>query len=99
MVSLREYVWLGHSSHHSLEIRIQLCPVAEKFLRNFSMIPADLLHCALNDIHHGNIELDFCYAGRPGVHKALALGQAANEKATMVHGTSLLAPVKGDLQL
>lgn len=90
MVTLRECVWLGHSSHHSFEIRSQICPMAEKFLRNFSMIPADLLHCALNDIEPG-----FCYAGRSGVHKALALGQAANEKATMVHGASLLAPVKG----
>lgn len=73
--------------------------MTEKFLRNFSMIPVDLLHCALNDTHHGNLELGFCHAGRPGVHKALSLGQSANEKATMIHGTSLLPPVKGDPQL
>lgn len=94
MATLRECVWLGHSSHHSFEIRSQICPVAEKFLRNFSMIPADPVHCAVNDTEPG-----FCHAGRPGVHKALALGQAAHKKASMVHGTSLLATVKGDPQL
>lgn len=73
--------------------------MVEKFLRNFSMVSADLLHFVLRNVHHGNTEPGFCLPEGPGVHKAPALGQAANEKATVVHGKSLLAPVTDDPQL
>lgn len=63
------------------------------------MNPADLLHFALSDIRHGDIEPGFCHPGRPDVLKAPALGQAAEEKATMEHGKSLLAPVTDGPQL
>lgn len=70
--------------------------MAEKFLRNFSMIPEDFLHFGLSSVYHANIEPGFCLPEGPGVHKAPALGQAANRKATVVHGKSLLAPVTDD---